>query len=196
MRHMISVRSPCSLYIAHVRLFIILCLLYSVLFTPIVVSSFILLWCHLSGLLLLLLLIANLNVSQMILIISINSPCDPILTLLNSSLICTNQLILCCIMLATVFMQRITTDLDLSAINCDLSRTIVPSLLLLWLLPRRFLMTIHINAMIHIVPENAETKRFWSLRLHRPLGEFPARDAFSHSWGLQIVKGKPIITLF
>jgi hypothetical protein len=73
--------------------------------------------------------IANLDVSQLILIISIYSSCDTISrnSLRDASFICINQLVLSSIVFF-MLMQRVTANLNLTAVNINLSRSCCVSL--------------------------------------------------------------------
>lgn len=124
MTHLVPVTHPCDLDIAHVRLFIvIMCCLLDLMMMgegtgaalmDLIVSR----GTYVS---LLLGLVANLDIGEMILIITVDCAHDTVLgdALLDTALISTDQLVLCSIMLV-MFIQRVASNLYLSAIYSDL----------------------------------------------------------------------------
>lgn len=151
-------------------------------------------------------LVTDLNVCEMILIITVDRSSDAIpshtgckrllLSLRDATLISINELVLGCVM--RIVVEGIATDLDFSSINIDLlaflsMRSAAPFLGLLsfGLLLHRLLIFKDTSAR-----ENAQLKGILHDTIHRSFGKFPTRYALSDSGCVEVIETHAFISLF
>lgn len=161
-------------------------------------------WPDLSPIILLLLLclIADLNISQVILIISIDCSGDSIRhTLLDPSLISTNKLILGGIVLEMVLIllvEGVPTHLNLSAIYSNVGTMGTTTTFL-----RFRLLSSQLRGVVHWGIKDVAVIHSWehtqlllrTVSRHGPLSELPPGYPLSHSRCLQVIKTHPLVSL-
>jgi len=136
------------------------------------------------------LLIADFDIGKMILVISVNSSCDSIwLTLRNAPFISINKLVLSGIMRIFWVIERVTANLNFTAIDINLlsvlTTRVSPSLfrlLSLWLLREAILVFKNTSW-------REDSKLEWILNSisHRSFSKFPTRYSFSYSWSIKVI---------